>query len=122
MPHMIQRTFRLDSCSENSSVEGKSSATGSKVWGNSVLSANFEAPIDNEDEDDIRKVADKNTLKRFLQDNSLQDVTRVVESHKDLVTLASLKRLNEPQIHEFFQESAPGQVSTDKVTELFNAL
>ena len=55
---MMQSTFRLDSCDENSSGDGKNSATGSKVWGNSVLSANFEAPIDNEDEDDIRKVAD----------------------------------------------------------------
>ena len=119
---MIQRTFRLDSCSENSSVEGKSSATGSKVWGNSVLSANFEAPIDNEDEDDIRKVADKNTLKRFMQDNSLLDVMRVIESRRDSVTLASLKRLTEPQIHHFFQESAPCQISAEKVTELFNAL
>ena len=122
MPHMIQRTFRLDSCSENSSVEGKSSATGSKVWGNSVLSANFEAPIDNEDEDDIRKVADKNTLKRFLQDNSLLEVMRVIESRSDSVTLASLKRFTEPQIHQFFQESAPSQISAEKVTELFNAL
>ena len=122
MPHMIQRNFRLDSCSENSSVEGKSSATGSKVWGNSVLSANFEAPIDNEDEDDIRKVADKNTLKRFLQDNNLQDVMRVIESRRDSVTLSSLKHLSEQQIHQFFQESAPNKVSAEQVTELFNAL
>ena len=107
MPHMLQRNFRLDSCSENSSVEGKSSATGSKVWGNSVLSANFEAPIDNEDEDDIRKVADKNTLKRFLQDNNLQDIMRVIETRRDSVTLSSLKHLTEQQINQFFQESAP---------------
>lgn len=113
MPHMMQRTFRLDSCSETSSVEGKSSATGSKVWGNSVLSANFEAPIDNEDEDDIRKVADKNTLKRFLQENNLQEVMKVIESCRDSVTLASLKHFSEQQIHQFFQESAPSQVSAE---------
>ena len=97
----------VDESAEPDDLSSDKEATGSKVWGNSVLSANFEAPIDNEDEDDIRKVADKNTLKRFLQDNNLQDIMRVIETRRDSVTLSSLKHLSEQQIHQFFQESAP---------------
>ena len=47
---------------------------------------------------------------------------RVIESRRDSVTLSSLKHLSEQQIHQFFQESAPNQVSAEQVTELFNAL
>ena len=67
MPHLLQsnqqKTFQADSGSDGDlSHCDKNSANGSKVWGNSVLSANFDAPIDNEDEIDIRHVAQMNEL------------------------------------------------------------
>ena len=53
-------------------------ATGSKVWGNSVLSANHETPIDNciepSDEDlmEIRQYAANTEIKQFLRKNNLE--------------------------------------------------
>ena len=62
MPQLLQQSLcnkPLRSSDSGSSLGKNSanSANGSKVWGNSVLSANFETPIDNEDEQDIRQVA-----------------------------------------------------------------
>lgn len=70
MPHLNQ-SFHGDSGDEGCLSNGsKGSANGSKVWGNSVLSANFETPVDNEqDEDDIRQLAELNTLKQSLIDS-----------------------------------------------------
>ena len=47
-------------------------ATGSKVWGNSVLSANHDTPVDNwaeqsEDFDEIRQIAAISEVKQFLR-------------------------------------------------------
>ena len=68
MPSLVHRAFRLDSGGDDvSSTSGMNSQAGSKVWGNSVLSANFEAPIDNEDENDIMRVASLNTLRLFFE-------------------------------------------------------
>lgn len=84
MPQLCQQPFRNESGSEGSSHGERNSGNGSRVWGNSVLSANFETPIDNEDENEIRCLAAKNTLKRFLQVNNLQVFVEIVERFKDL--------------------------------------
>ncbi len=70
--------------SDNSSHGERNSANGSRVWGNSVLSANFETPIDNEDENEIRRLAASNTLKRFLQMNNLMMFSYIEQRYTDL--------------------------------------
>ena len=78
MPHLNQ-SFHGDSGDEGCLSNGsKGSANGSKVWGNSVLSANHETPIDNciepSDEDlmEIRQYAANTEIKQFLRKNNLE--------------------------------------------------
>ena len=80
----LSRPFRLES--GDSETSPNNSASGTKVWGDSVLSTNHEAAIDcNGDVDgsdegdwsddgitDIRRVAVFNSLKNFLVENNLQ--------------------------------------------------
>ena len=66
MPSLMHRQFRLESGASGGSSNGDKSAAGSKVWGNSVLSANFEAPVDNEEDDEfeVRRIAAQNSLRQ----------------------------------------------------------
>ena len=123
MPQLLKRDFRFQSADDLSSHGDRNSATGSKVWGNSVLSANFEAPIDIEDEDDeddIRQFAAFNSLRHFLQQNDLHVFLHAVDSLHQ-VSLDDLKRYDESQIRQFFAAHA-GEDGEDNLSRLVEAL
>ena len=114
MPQLCQRTFRSDSGSDHSSNGGRNSGNGSRVWGNSILSANFETPVDNEDENEIRRLAASNSLKNFLQVNNLVVFQTIVDRYKDL-TLEQLKAYSEAEIRHFCQMNATADVTSAKI-------
>ena len=99
---MHSRAIHLGSAASGGDSEASpnNSATGSKVWGDSVLSTNHEAAIDDcngdglgitscdegeEDSDDgitdIRRVAAFNSLKSFLEEHNLTVFVGVASQH-----------------------------------------
>lgn len=122
MPQLLQRQFRLQSDdNKSSSHDDKNSATGSKVWGNSVLSANFEAPIDDEDENEIRQVASLNTLKQFMLENDLQVLISILDRLKHDISLEELRRYSDDWIRQFFHANAE-EVPDEIISKLIVAL
>ena len=85
-------------------------ATGSKVWGNSVLSANHETPIDlciepsDEDLMEIRQFAANTEIKQFLRKNNLEAfeglLQRCFKDYKSL-TLQELAKFDAVRISMF---------------------
>lgn len=116
MPQLLRKSE-----DRSSSNEEKNSATGSKVWGNSVLSANFEAPIDDEDENDIRQLASLNTLKHFLQENDLHVLVNVMDRLRHDISLEELKRYNDDWVRQFFHANAE-EVPDETIDKLIGAL
>ena len=102
----------------------KNSGNGSKVWGNSVLSANFDAPIDYEDEIEIRQVAQMNELKQFLEANKLEGILSVVSKMRSyMLSLQELRGCSEAEIRDFFGQHADGAlVSEEEISRLVSAL
>ena len=105
MPQLLQSGNVLAFSSDHGSRKGSGNSSN-KVWGNSVLSANFcEAPIDNQDDNDIQQIASRNTLRHFLAENDLHVIIDSLPKLQNL-TLEQLKKSTEPQIHQFFQQNA----------------
>lgn len=112
-----KRAFRLGS--NESDTSRNNSATGSKVWGDSVLSTNHEAAIDSNDDGegladsdieegeglesdgddvqmtDIRRVAALNSLKQFLEANDLGVLVNITSRKCQGMSLDVLKTKSE---------------------------
>ena len=78
---------------------------GSKVWGNSVLSANHETPIDNwvennEDLNEIRKIAANTEIKQFLRKNNLEAFEGLLERFQKQNNNLTLKDLAKYDAHQ----------------------
>ena len=99
----------VDESAEPDDLSSDKEATGSKVWGNSVLSANHDTPVDNwvepneEDLDEIRQIAANSEIKQFLRKNNLEAFEGLLErcrkQNKDL-TLKDLAKLDAKRISE----------------------
>ena len=123
MPQLLQNST-LHLSSDNGSRKNSANSSN-KVWGNSVLSANFcdaisEAPGDNQDENDIKQIASRNTLRHFLANNDLDVIVDYLPRFQD-TTLEQLKTYAEPMIHQFCQANF-SDLGPEHVTKLINAL
>ena len=136
--HSSSRAFRLGSsvgsaAGEESETSPNNSATGSKVWGDSVLSTNHEAAIDcndgdglgitdellnggdldDEDSDDgmadIRRIAAFNSLKSFLEEHNLTVFIGVASRQCQGMSIDALKAKSESQIRQLFKPDADRQ-------------
>lgn len=81
------------------------------------MSANYEVPIDDEDESDIRQVAVLNSLKHFLLENDLGAFIDIIERLDKNFSLEKLRSYNDVQIRGFFSTNA-NEKSDENVTKL----
>jgi len=132
---MQTRAFRLGS--NDSETSPNNSATGSKVWGDSILSMNHEAAIDSNDDGegladsdleaaeglesddddqmtDIRKIAAFNSLKKFLEDNNLKDFVAIASRKCQGMSIDTLMVKSESQIRQIFCGSSEEESSVDE--------
>ena len=100
--------------SHDQALDDLSSDRGGKVWGNSVLSANHDTPIDhwaenNEDLDEIRQIAAISEIKQFLRQNNLETFNVLLEmcckKNKDL-TLKDLAKYDANKISQFLSQQS----------------
>lgn len=135
---MQTRAFRLGS--NDSETSPNNSATGSKVWGDSVLSTNHEAAIDSNDDGegladsdmeaeglesdeddqmtDIRKIAAFNSLKKFLEDHNLKVFVAIASRKCQGMSIDTLKAKSESQIRQIFCSSSEEESNSIDETDL----
>lgn len=139
------RAFRLGSSAgsaggDESETSPNNSATGSKVWGDSVLSTNHEAAIDCndggdglgitdellndiEDEDsddgmaDIRRIAAFNSLKSFLEEHNLTVFIGVASRQCQGMSIDALRAKSESQIRQLFKPEKETPAEEGNISE-----
>ena len=146
------RAFRLGSSAgsaggDDSETSPNNSATGSKVWGDSVLSTNHEAAIDCNDGDglgitdelllndagddifqdycedsddgmaDIRRIAAFNSLKSFLEENNLTVFIGVASRQCQGMSIDALRTKSESQIRQLFKPEKETPADEGNISE-----